>query len=75
MAAIVQEDVAAIGPLFRRSYVAPVGQVSLGQVLFLYLDLTQDGGIRGSHFTVRQIIDLTQAPIVVIASELKGNGW
>ena len=27
MAAIVQEDAAAIGPLFRRSYVTPIGQV------------------------------------------------
>lgn len=75
MAAIVQEDAAAIGPLFRRSYVTPVGQVSIGQVLFLYLDLDEDGSIRGSNFTVREIIDLTQAPIVVIASELQGNGW
>lgn len=75
MAAIVQEDAAAIGPLFRRSSVAAVGQVSVGQVLFLYLQFNEDGSIRGSHFTLREIIDLTQAPIVVIASELKGDGW
>jgi hypothetical protein len=69
--AIVQQDVAALSPLFEHVVVTKPGQISAAPVLFLYAHFNDDGYIRDlGPRGVRQIIEATQASIVVVASPI-----
>jgi hypothetical protein len=69
--AIVQEDVAALSPLFEHVIVTTPGQISRAPVLFLYAHFDEDGYIRDlGPKGVRQIVEATQARVVVVASPI-----
>jgi hypothetical protein len=67
--AILQEDVGVLSPLFEHVVVTAPGQISRAPVLFLYAHFNDDGFIRGlGPRGVRQIVEATQARLVVVAS-------
>ncbi|WP_417067495.1 hypothetical protein [Niveibacterium terrae] len=69
LSAMVAEDAAALSPLFARSKIVPAHQIPSAAILFVYANLNEDGTIKGSVRTgVRQIVELTHAAIVVLAS-------
>jgi hypothetical protein len=72
--AIMQEDVAVLSPLFEQVVVTAPGQISRAPVLFLYAHFNEDGFIRGLGVRgVRQIVEGTQARLIVVASAMSGE--
>ena len=72
---IAGQDVAALLALFDRvenMKTAPK-QIPTCQVLFLYAHLEPDGTIRGTKWSVRDMVLLSKASIVVIASPNSGE--
>ena len=69
--AMLQEDVAALSPLFEHVFVTPPGQISGAPILFVYAHFNENGFFRdfGSR-GVRQIAEATQARLVVVASAI-----
>lgn len=69
--AILQEDVAALSPLFEHVIVTSPGQISAAPILFVYAHFNENGFFRdlGSR-GVRQIVEATQARLVVVASAI-----
>lgn len=68
---IASEDVKVLTTLFARIKVAPRFQIPKVEVLFLYAHLNEDGTIKQEqigNFGVRQVVELTNASIVVLAS-------
>ncbi|MGZ5803246.1 MAG: hypothetical protein ACXWKC_16000 [Xanthobacteraceae bacterium] len=66
---LVTEDVEALSPLFINTRVVPAHQLPGAHVLFVYTHLNDDGTIRGNNKSgIRQIVQLTNASILVIAS-------
>jgi hypothetical protein len=65
-----QADETVIGDLFAKRAIAPEGKIPQAQVLFVYAELLEDGTIGGLPFksSIRQIVQLTGAQIVVVAS-------
>lgn len=69
LADIVSEDAAVLSPLFIRSTVVPNHQIPSAEILFVYAHLNEDGTIKGpTHSGIRQVVELTGASIVVLAS-------
>lgn len=67
--AIASEDIAALSPLFARSRVVADQQIPSAEILFVYAHLNEDGTIKGlTHSGIRQVVELTGAAIVVLAS-------
>ena len=72
---IAGQDIAALMPLFNRvenGTTAPK-QIPTCQVLFLYAQLEPDGTIRGTKWSVRDMVLLSKASIVVVASPNAGE--
>lgn len=70
---MVSEDAAALSPLFVRSRVVPAHQIPSAEILFVYAHLNEDGTIKGpTRSGIRQIVQLTNAAIVVLASPNSG---
>jgi len=73
LAAMAAEDAAALAPLFARSRVVPAHQIPSAEILFVYAHLNEDGTIKGpTRSGIRQIVQLTNAAIVVLASPNSG---
>lgn len=69
IAPTVNEDVRDISRLFLRSVAPPAHQIPNSQVLFVYANLDDTGAISPDGKSgIRQIIELTNAAIVVVAS-------
>ncbi len=64
---LVNQDKAALAPLFRRVAVPALTKIPAADVLFLYAYLNPDGTMRGTKSGVRQVVELTKAAIVVVA--------
>jgi hypothetical protein len=73
LASVVDEDRAALAPLFVRADLASPHQLPAAPVLFLYARFDPDGTVRGTKLGVRQIAQLTKAGIVVVASPNTGD--
>jgi hypothetical protein len=72
--AMLQEDVAALSPLFEHVVVAAPGNVSLAPILFVYAHFNGDGFFRGlGPRGIRQIAEATRARLVVVASPISGE--
>jgi hypothetical protein len=72
--AILQEDFAALSPLFERTVVTAPGQISRAPILFVYAHFNEDGFFRGLGARgVRQIAEATQARLIVVASPISGE--
>jgi hypothetical protein len=72
--AMLQEDVAALSPLFEHVIVTAPGQISRAPLLFLYAHFTENGFFRGlGSRGIRQIVQATQARLVVVASPISGE--
>jgi hypothetical protein len=71
---ILQEDVAVLSPLFEHVIVTAPGQISRAPILFLYAHFNENGFFRdlGSR-GVRQIVEATQARLVVVASTISAE--
>lgn len=67
---LLNEDVAALSPLFKNINLAPVTQLPSCEILFLYAHLRKDGALIGvkSPAGLRQLAQLTGAKIIVLAS-------
>lgn len=66
---IASEDAAALSSLFVQSKVVPSHQIPSAEILFVYAHLNEDGTIKGpTRSGIRQIVELTKASIVVLAS-------
>ena len=67
---ILAEDLAAISPIFKNVNFAPVNKIPSSEILFVYAHLSEDGTLVGSASSVglRQIVQVTNAKIVVLAS-------
>ena len=73
LSSIASEDASALSPLFARSRVVPAHQIPSAEVLFVYAHLNEDGTIKGpTPSGIRQIVQLTNAAIVVLASPNTG---
>jgi len=72
---IAGQDVAALLALFDRveNMKTALKQIPTCQVLFLYAHLEPDGTIRGTKWSVRDMVLLSKASIVVIASPNSGE--
>jgi hypothetical protein len=71
---IATEDAAALSSLFSQSKIVPNHQIPSAEVLFLYAHLNEDGTIKGpGHSGIRQVVELTNASIVVLASPNSAN--
>lgn len=69
MASILAEDIQTLSALFSRSVVPPAGKIPTAEVLFVYARLKEDGTLSPSGKAgIRQIVQLTNARIVVLAS-------
>ena len=69
MAPVVIEDVREISGLFLKSVAPPAHQIPSAEILFVYANLGADGTISPDGKSgIRQIIELTNAAIVVVAS-------
>ncbi|MDH1261967.1 hypothetical protein [Pseudomonas sp. GD03944] len=69
LSAILSEDATALSPLFFKSVTVPDHQIPSAEILFVYAHLNEDGTIKGvASSGVRQIVQLTNAAIVVLAS-------
>jgi hypothetical protein len=69
LSSMASADAAALSPLFARSRVVPTHQIPSAEVLFVYAHLNEDGTIKGpTRSGIRQIVQLTNAAIVVLAS-------
>jgi hypothetical protein len=69
LSSLAAEDVTALSPLFARSRVVSVHQIPSAEILFVYAHLNEDGTIKGpTRSGIRQIVQLTNAAIVVLAS-------
>jgi hypothetical protein len=67
--AIAAEDATALAPLFERARGGAAHEVPSAEVLFVYADLEDDGTIKGTNRSgLRQIVQVTNAAIVVLAS-------
>ena len=74
LSAILQEDVAVLSPLFEHVVVTAPGQISGAPILFVYAHFNEDGFIRGlGPVGVRQIVQATQARLIVVASPMSGE--
>jgi hypothetical protein len=64
------DDLAALSPLFKNVNLAPVNKIPSSEILFVYAHLSEDGTLIGSANSagLRQIVQLTNAKIVVLAS-------
>jgi hypothetical protein len=70
---MASEDAAALSPLFARSRVVPAHQIPSAEILFVYAHLNEDGTIKGpTRSGIRQVVQLTNAAIVVLASPNSG---
>jgi hypothetical protein len=65
---LVDQDKAALGPLFKRVAAPEPTKIPAADVLFLYVHLNPDGTMRGTKSGVRQVVELTKAKILVVAS-------
>ena len=66
---LVDEDHAALAPLFARVIRPPVRQMPGAHILFVYAHLEADGTLRGNvKAGVRQIIQLTKSQVLVLAN-------
>jgi hypothetical protein len=73
LSSMASEDAAALSPLFARSRVVPAHQIPSAEILFVYAHLNEDGTIKGpTHAGIRQVVQLTNAAIVVLASPNSG---
>ena len=71
---IASEDAASLSSLFIQSRVVPNHQIPSAEILFLYAHLNEDGTINGpTRSGIRQIVELTKASIVVLASPNSAN--
>jgi hypothetical protein len=71
---LVAEDTAAFSGLFERVNATAPGQVPNAEVLFVYGHLNDDGTLQGvPSGGIRQIVQLTRAAIVVLASPNTGE--
>jgi hypothetical protein len=69
LSGIVSEDENLLSPLFLESRKGVNGQIPKAQILFVYAHLNEDGSILGLPPSgIRQIVQLTDAAIVVLAS-------
>lgn len=67
--AIATEDATVLAPLFEKVIVAPYHQIPIAEVLFVYAHLNEEGTMVGlTSASIRQIVQLTHAKIVVVAS-------
>lgn len=67
--ALVAEDAAAIAPLFHSARIVAPHQIPSAEILFVYVHLNEDGTLNGQGSSgIRQIVQLTKAVIVVVAS-------
>ena len=74
MEQIASEDAASLSSLFIQSRVVPNYQIPSAEILFLYAHLNEDGTINGpTRSGIRQIVELTKASIVVLASPNSAN--
>lgn len=74
LAEIASEDATALSSLFVQSRVVPNHQIPSAEILFVYAHLNEDGTIKGStHSGIRQVVELTKASIVVLASPNSAN--
>jgi hypothetical protein len=72
--ALVAEDTAAFAALFARVNATPPGKLPSAEVLFVYAHLNDDGTLRGvASGGIRQVVQLTGAAIVVLASPNAGD--
>jgi hypothetical protein len=70
LSTIVSEDIAALSPLFERSNVVADHQIPSAEILLVYAHLNEDGTIKDSTTSgIRQVVQLTNAAIVVLASQ------
>lgn len=73
LSSMASKDAAALSPLFARSKVVPAHQIPSAEILFVYAHLNEDGTIKGpTRSGIRQIVQLTHAAIVVLASPNSG---
>jgi hypothetical protein len=72
---IAGQDIAALMPLFDRveNRTTAPKQIPTCQVLFLYAQLEPDGMVRGTKWSVRDMVLLSKASIVVVASPNAGE--
>lgn len=69
LSTLVSEDAKILSPLFTRSRVVAAHQIPSAEILFVYAHLNEDGTIKGpTRSGIRQIVQLTNAAIVVLAS-------
>lgn len=68
LAPLVTEDVSVISPLFKNVRLVPPHQIPGANILFVYVNLNDDGTIPGSKAGIRQIVQLTKADVLVVAS-------
>jgi hypothetical protein len=71
--ALMNEDRAALSPLFQRTLTDQAPRLSGAHVLFLYADLNPDGTLPGTKSGVRRVVELTKAGIVVVAMPVSGE--
>lgn len=65
---MAERDAAELGPLFERSRMV-AGHVAVAEILFVYAAILEDGALEGtSGAGLRQIVDLTGAKLVILAS-------
>lgn len=70
---LASEDIKALSPLFARARVVAAHQVPSAEILFVYAHLNEDGTIKGpTRFGIRQVVQLTNAAVVVLASPNSG---
>ena len=72
---IAGQDIEALLPLFDRveNRTTAPKQIPTCQVLFIYAQLEPDGTIRGTKWSVRDMVQLSKASIVVVASPDSGE--
>lgn len=73
LSSLASKDATVLSPLFARSKVVPAHQIPSAEILFVYAHLNEDGTIKGpTRSGIRQIVQLTNAAIVVLASPNSG---
>jgi hypothetical protein len=66
---LVDEDLAALTPLFETVRPMPAHQIPSTQIIFVYAHLDERGCLRGTNSSgLRQIVQVTKAKLVVLAS-------
>jgi hypothetical protein len=72
--AMLNDDVAVLSPLFENVVVTTPTEIPRTAILFVYAHFNEDGSVRGLWFWggIRQIVEGTQARIVIVASPNPG---